>query len=376
MTDSWDRHLVIGEEITPNKVAVRVDDRFFTVSRTVATQFQALVDGRVTTEQDATVQALHARFSLGQARILSDNLRSFLVPVAPTQQLFQQIRRGFVKLPLYTPGDHFVRQLRGRVITPLSTLLFALMSTATLVICAAKAPHLPMATSLNQFPLPTLIAVWALLTVTTFIHEFGHAVIAAHYGIQPRSMGVALFLLQPAGYVDVSNGWLSSRHHRIMVALGGFIFQMIPLFIASVAWLVTDQALLGLYCLSSIGIMVLNTVPLVRTDGYWILANFINEPNLLQQVTRAGLGVLRAPGSYLTLGVKPQIYAVTGLASIVYTLGMYLLGFGLLVSRLPMTAQRFALPVSAAALLIHAASQGLRRLPRRRPALRRERGTL
>ena len=66
-------------------------------------------------------------------------------------------------------------------------------------------PHLP------TLPVAQWVLLWCLLTLTTAIHEAGHVLVAAHYGVRTRAVGVALFYLQPAGYADVSEAWLAPR---------------------------------------------------------------------------------------------------------------------------------------------------------------------
>ena len=334
-TDTWDRHLVIGEEITPGKVAVRVDRRFFSVSRTVSLLLQNLIDSKRPTELQLTVQAFKVRLSVQQSKQLAEQLVSFLEPEKRGEDFWRQVRRGFIKLPLVVPDDRFVAFFRSRVISVPSIVLFTSVSLITLLICALKAPGLPALSSFRSFPFGQLGLLWFMLTLTTMVHELGHAVVAAHYGVKTRAMGVALFLLQPAGFADVSNGWLSTARTRIMIALGGFIFQLLPLFLAACAWVVSGQAVFGYYCLSSIGIMILNLVPLARTDGYWILINFLNDPHLLPQANRQAIRAIRRPALFLRDDARQQTYAVFGLSSILYTAGMYLLGFGTLLTRLP-----------------------------------------
>ena len=208
-------------------------------------------------------------------------------------------------------------------------------------------------TSLKNFSIGELIGLWIALTLTTIVHEFGHAVMAANYGIRPRSMGIALFLLQPAGFADVSNGWLSSPENRIMIALGGFIFQTIPLFIASLLWFVTNNSIYGFYCLSNIGIMILNTIPLVRTDGYWILVNIIKDPHLSSRTASFATMSLKNPAKFLHFNQTEQAYAVFGLSSLIYTIGMYIIGLGTILTRFPNNIQQWAPIIITGALLLY-----------------------
>lgn len=350
---TWAQHLTLGEELLPNKISVRVDERFFTVSKTVAQLLQKLIDQQTPTDRDVTATLLRSRLSVGQARLVADNLISYLTPEQKKHSFFRQVRRGFIKFPLYAPNQTFIDFFRGRVVNRVNGMILAAISMISAVICVTKAPHLPTMTSLNLFSGWQLFGLWLSLTLTTIIHEFGHAIMAAHYGVRPRSMGIALFLLQPAGFADVSNGWLSTSSTRIMIALGGFIFQTLPLFLASLFWLVTDQSIFGFYCLSSVGIMILNTIPLVRTDGYWVLINVIKDPHLSTRTASLALMSLKAPKTFLNYNQTQQTYATFGLASITYTIGMYLIGIGTIMTRFPEAVQRWSPIIMVVALAFY-----------------------
>jgi putative peptide zinc metalloprotease protein len=96
-------------------------------------------------------------------------------------------------------------------------------------------------------------------------------------------VGIGLLYLQPVGYADVTESWIKPAGVRATVALGGILFQAVPLLGVAAAWIVTQHHLLGAYALASLAGIALNLVPFVRLDGYWLLCHLLDQQNLRQR---------------------------------------------------------------------------------------------
>jgi putative peptide zinc metalloprotease protein len=160
--------------------------------------------------------------------------------------------------------------------------------------------------------------------LTTAVHEAGHLLVAAHFGVPSRSVGVALFYLQPAGYVDVTEAWLAPRRARIAIALGGILAQTVPLVVFYVLWRLTGGPIWGAYCGFSVALMLFNLIPFVRLDGYWCLSHWLNEPNLRQRALLQVAHVL-APRTHAPqwAGVRGYLAALFGAVSLLVGAGLY-----------------------------------------------------
>jgi len=131
---------------------------------------------------------------------------------------------------------------------------------------------------------------WAWLIVSTvalkLIHEFAHALACHRYGGAVRESGVMLVLMAPLPYVDVTSAWsFSSKWQRIAVSAAGMYAELFIAALAMIVWSHTDNPVVQQHArnliLSATVITILfNANPLMRFDGYYMLTDWLELPNL------------------------------------------------------------------------------------------------
>lgn len=137
-------------------------------------------------------------------------------------------------------------------------------------------------------------------------HEFAHGVWCRHFGAPVREIGIMLILGLPLGYVDATASiGLASKWRRIMVSVAGMWMEFFIAAIAAIVWAHVSPGRVENFAHTVVfaGTMVtlfFNANPLMRFDGYFILADLLDVPNL---ATRGRAWVQRAL-SWLALGVK------------------------------------------------------------------------
>ncbi len=118
----------------------------------------------------------------------------------------------------------------------------------------------------------------------TFAHELAHAVVLVHYGRRIKSAGFMLYFGSPAFFVDASDGLMMERWHRIAQSFGGPFAELVIAGAASVfVWAFPGGPLspiLYKFALLNYFVIFLNLVPLLELDGYWILSDLIQVPDL------------------------------------------------------------------------------------------------
>ena len=212
---------------------------------------------------------------------------------------------------------------------------------------------------------PWLIVVFI---VTKAIHETGHGVICKRFGGHIPEFGFMLLVLFPAPYVDASSAWaFDNKWRRIAVGAGGMIFELAVAAVAAFVWLstqdgsLTKQIAYNVIFTASVSTILFNANPLMRFDGYYILSDLLEVPNLMQRSTnllkyyfkRYAFGMenevppTTLPGEYailLTYGILALAYRVFLFISItLYVMGkMFALG---LVLAIWTAAMWFFLPV-------------------------------
>jgi putative peptide zinc metalloprotease protein len=129
-----------------------------------------------------------------------------------------------------------------------------------------------------------MLAVLGFIVIAAAFHELGHAAALRYGGAKARAMGVGLYIVYPAFYTDVTENYKLPRWARLRTDLGGFYFNL--LFILG---LLAIYRLTGLEFLILI-VVILNleiihqTLPFVRLDGYWALADLTGIPDFFSQV--------------------------------------------------------------------------------------------
>jgi putative peptide zinc metalloprotease protein len=147
-----------------------------------------------------------------------------------------------------------------------------------------------------------------VLAVTKVFHEFGHGLSCKHFGGECHEIGFMLLVLTPCLYCNVSDSWmLPSKWHRAAIGAAGMYVELIIASIATFIWWGSSPGLLKNLCLdvmfvSSVSTLIFNANPLLRYDGYYILADLAEIPNLRQKSTM----ILSRKMSEWFLGLEPD----------------------------------------------------------------------
>ncbi|HBJ35785.1 MAG TPA: hypothetical protein DDZ51_13775 [Planctomycetaceae bacterium] len=143
--------------------------------------------------------------------------------------------------------------------------------------------------SFSDFFTPTT-AIWfaVALILSKGLHELGHALVSKHLGGGCREIGVMFLAFVPTLYCDVSDVWrLTNRWHRILISMAGIFTELVLASIVTFIWWFSEpgelQTLsLHILFLCSVSTFLFNINPLVRCDGYYVLSDLAETPNLWQ----------------------------------------------------------------------------------------------
>jgi putative peptide zinc metalloprotease protein len=162
----------------------------------------------------------------------------------------------------------------------------------------------------------------------TFMHELGHAVVLVHYKRRVKSAGFMLYFGSPAFFVESSDGLMLDRRERIVQSFGGPYTELIIAGAASaLVWVYPEWSLspvLYKFALLNYFIIFLNLVPMLELDGYWILSDFIQVPDLrprsLQFIRYDVWHKLRRRERFTKQEIGLGLYAVLGVAFTILSL--------------------------------------------------------
>ena len=134
--------------------------------------------------------------------------------------------------------------------------------------------------------------MFAVSVLSAGFHEFGHAAAARYSGAQPGVIGAGLYLVWPAFYTDVTDSYRLGRAGRIRTDLGGLYFNAIVVVLTFAWWYYTGWDALLLLVATQVMQMVQQLLPLLRFDGYHLLADLAGVPDLYHRIRPTLLGLL------------------------------------------------------------------------------------
>src|SRR4051812_5465699 len=145
-----------------------------------------------------------------------------------------------------------------------------------------------------------LVLLWGVFVGIKAIHELGHAFSCRRFGGECHELGIMFLVFIPTPYVDASSAWsFPNKWHRIFVGAAGMIVELFFASLCAFIWVSVDpQSLLGrltfnAMLVASVTTVVFNANPLLRYDGYYILSDFLEIPNLRQKSSEYALGLIK-----------------------------------------------------------------------------------
>ncbi|QDS89549.1 Peptidase family M50 [Rosistilla ulvae] len=136
---------------------------------------------------------------------------------------------------------------------------------------------------------------------TKVVHELAHGVVCRQFGARCPEIGVLLLCGTPCMYCDVTDSWsLPSRWQRVAVMLAGVYVEAILAAVATLIWWSARVGPVYYGCMNvmfvcGVSTLLFNLNPLMRFDGYYVLSDLVNVPNLRSQAAAAWRSVIVAP---------------------------------------------------------------------------------
>ena len=222
------------------------------------------------------------------------------LPVTDSEMLFQQFQQKqqsrtkgllmkllFIKVPLGCP-DRLLKStyhLAAGFFTKRFFLLWCVGLIAAIAIIASHWQEFTsdLASALTIGNLPTMLAVMAALKLW---HELGHGYACRHYGVSVPNAGILFMIGTPLAFMDATGSWsLHRRIQRQVINLAGMYFELMLTVVASVVWILADDSYVKSVAhfailISSVTTIACNINPLMKYDGYFVLADALGIPNL------------------------------------------------------------------------------------------------
>jgi putative peptide zinc metalloprotease protein len=169
------------------------------------------------------------------------------------------------------------------------------------------------------------LGILVLVLANTFVlfwHESGHALTCKHFGRRVRKAGMMFYFGMPAFFVDVSDMWMAPRGPRILVSLAGPIVNVIlggvlAITVALLPPATVTQLLFQAAFVAYLGAL-LNLIPLLELDGYYVLVDWLEMPELRRKsfafVRNDLIRKIRTRAGFTREEVAYSVFGVTAIA--------------------------------------------------------------
>lgn len=243
-----------------------------------------------------------------------------------------------LSFPLLDPEKFLNRTVR--FVRPLfsapAAIAWAAVVGAAFVLAGMHWPELTQNVADRILTAENLVSMSLAYPILKALHEFGHGYAVKAWGGEVHEMGIMFLVLMPIPYVDASAATaFPEKRRRIVVGATG---MMVDLFLASAAlflWLLLSPGrlhslLYNVIFIASVSTIVFNANPLLRYDGYYMLSDWLEIPNLSQRsleylgyfFKRRVFGIKEAEAPYAGPGGRFW-FAVYAVSSFVYRAFLY-----------------------------------------------------
>lgn len=174
-----------------------------------------------------------------------------------------------------------------------------------------------------------LLVAWLILKA---VHEAGHAIANTSVGSRSNGAGIGFMFFAPSPFVDVTGLWsIPKRWSRVLVGAAGMLFEITLAALAVICVCTIDNSTIKFLCftIASLGTfttLAFNGNPLMRYDGYYILIDLIDRPNLFQDASQS------MKAYFLSLIQKSQNANCTSISLVIYGVSCWISRMLLLIT--------------------------------------------
>lgn len=198
------------------------------------------------------------------------------------------------RIRLLNPGPLLDRlaPLQRLLFHPLALLSYAMLLVAGIVQAASEWMAISSYAAINLLTPRYLFLTWLAYPLVKAVHELGHAMTVRRWGGDVRDAGIAFLLLMPMPYVDASAAAaFASKWQRAAVSSAGILVELLLAAVALFVWTAVEDGVIRDFAfvvmvIGGVSTIVFNANPLLRFDGYYILSDLLELPNLAPRSQR------------------------------------------------------------------------------------------
>jgi len=210
-----------------------------------------------------------------------------------TMRFHKLISPLLIRIPLFNP-DALLNKITPyfkNVLSTLGALIWLMVVLPAAVLVFQHWDALASAYRTDILKPNNILLLFILYPLMKLLHEFAHAICVKRWGGDVHEMGITLMVLAPIPYVDASAATaFKSKHKRMMVSAAGILVEVFLAAIAFYFWVGASDGLLrdcafGVFTIGAVSTVLFNANPLLKFDGYFLLQDAIEIPNLMARST-------------------------------------------------------------------------------------------
>lgn len=326
-------------------------------SRTVAQAWE-LVGGQLEDDAPTQPEVIQILSQLHAANLLEADISPDAgILLRRHKQMLKRQMQGrlmnllFPRIPLWDP-DAFLKRwmpLANHILSPLGIIVWIIVVAAAIFALTGHGWAKVMQGASAATDPSNWIFLWATFVLIKFIHECGHAFACRRFGGEVHEMGIMFLVFIPTPYVEASSAWsFASRWKRMFVGAAGMIFELFIASLMAFVWINTNpqslwhQLAYNAMLIASVTTILFNANPLLRYDGYYMLSDWLEIPNLQQKSTEYLLGLIKRhifhikPRDPLPPPVQRAWLLFYGIASTIYRVFVGIMIILFVAYRVPM----------------------------------------
>lgn len=193
----------------------------------------------------------------------------------------------YVRIPLFQPDEFLGKTLK--YVKPFASkfafILYMIVTGTGLIMLLSRFDEF-IHTFTYFFNWEGLVVYGLVIFMTKILHELGHAYTAKYYGVHIPVMGVALIILWPVLFTDVTDSWkLTNRRQRFAISIAGIVVELVVAGFATWGWILSSPGMFQSACfilasVTWVSSLLVNLNPLMRFDGYYLLGDIWGIDNL------------------------------------------------------------------------------------------------
>jgi len=199
-----------------------------------------------------------------------------------------------IQIPIIDPNRFLTRTLKyvQPVFSKVSFALYCLFIMYAMFLVGQNWDGLTKNIADRVLAADNLLLMWLIYPIVKLLHELGHGYVLKRNGGEVHELGIMLLVFLPMPYVDASAATaFADKKQRMLVGMAGILVEVFLAALAVMVWVNSESGLINSIAFNLIFIVGISTIlvngnPLLRYDGYYVLSDFLETPNLGQRANQ------------------------------------------------------------------------------------------